>query len=106
MLGDGEPTHHLDADDLADWDVDTLTRCPGYVVLAAAPDLAGRPAHVRGAFARVTAGTVLAMPFARYLAHDHGVHLDLTEALIWHERPDAKGTRVRATASACPAGPR
>lgn len=105
LLGDGEPTHVLDAAGIAEWGrrgkrakltaqgkLIELTKRPGYVVLAAAPDFdlvpdpSKLPAHVVKAFARVTEGWTLPTPLARYLADDHQVPLQLAEAIIWDTR--------------------
>jgi hypothetical protein len=111
QLGDGEPTHVLDAEGTTAWitaawvrkakisgrnvqltaegyrvGLVELVMRPGYVVLAAAPDLSGQPAHVRGAYARVTAGWVLPMPLAEYLVRDRGLVLDIAEAVFWDTR--------------------
>jgi hypothetical protein len=85
LLGDGEPIE-LDAQEVAGWNQIELTKQPGYVVLGEAPDLTGKPSHVRGAFARVEAGWILPTPLAAYLVRDHGVTLTITEAIIWHTR--------------------
>lgn len=83
LLGDGDPID-LDADQLADWDLLSLAKLPGYLVLGSAPDLSGLPPHARAVFARLTPGTPLPTPLATYLARDHHVDLDVVEAVVWH----------------------
>jgi hypothetical protein len=112
-LGDGEPTHVLDRDGLAGWDLAELVRCPGYVVVASPPDLGGLPPHIVGAFsslAATTGGTtrrgtarrvrggksILPTPLAAYLVRDHGRSLDLDAAVVWHTRPDETGKARKA----------
>lgn len=110
QLGDGEPTHVLDAEGTAAWITAAwvrktklssrtpltdegyrigfaeLVKRPGYVVLASTPDLSDQPSHVQGAFARVAAGWILPMPLALYLVHDRGVVLDVAESVFWDTR--------------------
>lgn len=83
LLGDGDPIE-LDADAIAGWDLLGLLKLPGYVVLAAPPDLTGLPPHAAAAFDRARAGTILPTPLAVYLARDHKVQLQLAEAVVWH----------------------
>ena len=109
-LGDGEPTHHLDAAALAEADQVKMTRCPGYVRLAAAPDLSELPGHVQGAFAPAEAGWWVPTPLAAYLVRDCGLRLQLDEAIVWHERlvdgrtQRAYGTRLARWAKVFVAG--
>lgn len=83
-LGDGEPTE-LDAAavDAYEGGMLALTRCPGYLVLAATPDLSGCPGHIRGAFSEAAAGSILPTPLAALLVRDHKVTLAVAEAVIW-----------------------
>lgn len=87
LCGDGEPIE-LDAAQAAEWDQLDLVRLPGYVVLASPPDLSGLPRHAVGAFAGLLSGRkdLLPNPLAVYLVRDHGVRLDIGEAVVWHTR--------------------
>lgn len=59
---------------------------PGYVELGSAPDLSGQPITVTGPFGRLTEGSLLPLPAARYLFRDHGVNLHVTWALVWPKK--------------------
>lgn len=77
-LGSGEPDR-IDAPRT----LDAYKHMPGYVRLANDPE--GLPEllpHTWRAFARYTAGTVMAMPTVRYL-RKVGVELDAGEVVIW-----------------------
>ena len=95
-LGDGEPTE-VTADQLAAADLAATFKLPGYVELAAMPELDGLPATARLAFAAVRDGWWLPTPAARYLQHDHGVDLQLAGALMW--RPKQHGRRLSVWAA-------
>jgi hypothetical protein len=78
--GDGDPDELPEID--PDW-LPKLTTKPGYVQLAAAPDLSALPPHARYSLAALDTDWWLPMPTARYLHHDHDVPLHLTRALVW-----------------------
>ncbi|MCI2423089.1 hypothetical protein MOQ72_37295 [Saccharopolyspora sp. K220] len=84
LLGDGEPDE-LSAEQLAGVDQVALAKQPGFVVLTESPDLSGLPAHARQVFRQVATGWALPTPLATYLVRDHGVHLELSEAVVWGE---------------------
>ncbi|GAA4890759.1 hypothetical protein [Saccharopolyspora cebuensis] len=98
--GDGEPDQ-LDTDELAGIDPLALVKVPGYLTLAAAPDLRSCPPHVQHAFAGLEPGSVLPTPLAAYLVRDHQVALPLESAVAWwRDRRDEHGKTIH------PYGPR
>lgn len=94
-LGDGEPVD-LAGEVLGAWEQIDLVKRPGWMVLAAAPDLSGLPAHARAAFAAAGEGTNLPTPLAAYLVRDHGVVLEVSRAVVWDRRPGKGGREVNA----------
>lgn len=79
-LGDGEPKHLEEVKPA--WR-EKLFKQPGYVQLATAPNLSALPVTGRLPFSDLAAGWWMPNPAARYLAHDHGVDLDIAQAFVW-----------------------
>lgn len=80
--GDGEPELHTDAALLAEH-LDTLVQRPGYLTLAATPDLSSLLPHARHTLAEIEEGWTLPMPVAKYLHKDRGIELVPQSAIIW-----------------------
>jgi hypothetical protein len=101
--GDGEPDH---LDEIQpDW-LPRLVKVPGYVQLAAAPDLSPLRPAARGSFAALDAGVWLPIPALKYLAVDkreHPVTVEVARAVVWpagRTRGDVRfGRRLAAWAT-------
>lgn len=95
-VGDGEPDLHDDPEALREH-LGTLIDRPGWVQLAAAPDLSTAPPHAARALAAVAEGTWLPLPLAKYLRKDCGIDLEPTRALLWPKERRGQRLRVWAT---------
>lgn len=83
--GDGEPDH-ISGDQLEPRWFDRLTRVPGYVQLAVAPDLSPLPGAARHSLADLDAGVWIPIPLMKYLVadkRDEPITLELERAIIW-----------------------
>jgi hypothetical protein len=91
-LGDGNPER---LGPISHTDQPAVFKRPGYIQLAAAPDLTGLPATVRCAFRTARDGWWLPTPAARYLQHDHGLALDVADSIVWPaKRLNSEGEEV------------
>lgn len=83
--GDGEPDH-ISGEQLQPRWLDRLVKVPGYVQLAAAPDLSVLPGAARHSLADLDAGTWLPIPVLKYLTADkraEPIEVELERAIVW-----------------------